>query len=52
MNDNLNLLRLIYEEFVLEPLEAIDIFCVLKREEGYMPRKIKKLLTDEASNKG
>ena len=52
MNDNLNLLRLIYEEFVLEPVEAIDIFCVLKREEGYMPRKIKKLLTDEASNKG
>ena len=47
MNDNLNLLRLIYEEFVLEPVEAIDIFCVLKREEGYMPRKIKMLLTNE-----
>lgn len=51
MNDNLNLLRLIYEEFALTSEEAIDIFCVLKREEGYMPQRIKELLTDEAKKK-
>lgn len=51
MNDNLNLLRLIYEEFTLTSEEAIDIFCVLKREEGYMPQKIKKFLIDEAQKK-